>query len=295
MDKKDLVKILLPDYIDGTAKMPPSYENSSGGIFNAFKLLAPEIYKIEVKKSELLNVPPKVASILQSMSNGPVEKTLRSFIRVWKGYTSNSKDNNNYIFSKNLTKAFSNSSLNIDCDNLPEIFHGYLDLKGVNCGEDYYNAELVGAFVSIQDKKLTVLAFGFLMSVVSPVYFQYDIESGKTLDEILFDLKEAPKFLRVVITAVMYVTYSPEDLIEQINEFPRSEKKATALKKHYTQRKCIIVGKYFTLPKQYSDEWITNRGHFAFRRVGIGRTGLKYTWISPSKPYQKGQGGNNGS
>jgi hypothetical protein len=297
MDKKDMVRILLPDYIDGTASLPPSYQKL--GIFQLFQQVLPDISQIELRQHEMIFKSPQsrenVFGLIERLGGEEPGKLIRSFIRVWSGYISDSKEFNNYVFSKNLVKAFGQSLLDVKCGSLPEDFNGYLDLKGANCGEGYYNADLVGAFVTIHFDKLTVLAFGQFDGMVSPVYFQYDLEKGKTLDEVIFDLKEAPDFLKIILTAVLYVTHSPDDLIEQINEFPRSESKASTLKKHYTQRKYVIVGKFFTLPKQYTDKWITNKGYFAFRRVGKGRTELKYTWISPSKPYQKGQGGNNGS
>ena len=94
--------------------------------------------------------------------------------------------------------------------------------------------------------------------------------------------------IKAILTGVVYITTGSEELDQVVNEFPRSEKKVKRLLSHYTSKYHYKVGEFFTLPPQYTDKVIVNRGHFAFRRAGPGRQFLKFTWIKPSKPYVKG-------
>jgi len=151
-------------------------------------------------------------------------------------------------------------------------------------------ASLKGAMVDIKDGRMTMLLLHTVQGFLAPEYHSYDLYDGKTLEEVREKYQDHSEtdFYRLVVSAVMYISTMPEDMVAELNNFPREGSKAVVLKKYYSNYPIKHFGKFFTLPRVYSEKEIRNKGHFAFRRAGEGRQFLKFTWVRPSKPYVKG-------
>ena len=264
-----------------------------GGIYDRMLIVAKfkDIFIINDRDLTFKSSPP--AALLSLLENDEYDGKLATLCRCFaRCYTRYNPAEDTYILSRNLIRAFSKTSMNFDCDRFPKEFNGYIDFNDTPIEHLGIRGAFKGAFVDIYSQRMTIVLLHKVQTYLAPEYHSYDLDSGKTLEEVratykTLDDKETD-FYQLVVAAVMYISSMPEDMVKELNTFPRSEKRVEVLKKHYSSIPVKHFGKFFTLPKTFSDKTIVNRGHFAFRRAGAGRQMLKYTWISPSKPYSKG-------
>ena len=213
-----------------------------------------------------------------------------SFIFAWSGYLKSSR---NLYFSKNLTSSFLNANLDLPIERLPKNFSACMNLNQW-VGPNFIHSCLVritenhlATVTTIKQKcDKTYLPVGGVQS----------LKNGKTIKELVLNshsLKDTDddlteKIMNFICAAVCYASVGHPDITKAVNEFDRNTKKGKILSKHYTTAdEYEIVGEQFVLPPKYSEDLITRRGHFGFRWAGKGKTYLKWTWISESKPFQR--------
>ena len=298
-------KSILPDYLDGSCPLPKNQGENT--MLNVLSSISKSCEDVEVHRSEM-TLTPMLSGLLKTMGFDTTHgRTLRSFIRCWSDYSKCEKEKANYIYSKLLSESLANCRSDIPLEFLPERFTAFLQMPFIMSGVDVQtingstkaNCLHEGSFVSIKDERITIVSF-FTSSELGvsyePIYNSYDMsDKSLSVDEMFNNYHQgegekqlSKEVMIIIMRAIIYAENTPDDIIEYLQTIPRSSNKRAKFLRKYTSKRLRILGQYFTMPKTYSDKDIVNRGHFAFRRVGVGRTGLKYVWVNQSKPYRKG-------
>jgi len=302
-------QILIPDYLDGSAKTNRVDIQGLSVIASLYEAIT-EVSdtQLNINNLKLKEISEKIGIDLFPYIN-ILEKdsSVKTFLRAYKGYREN--NGGNYIFSKDLTKALKYTKLDIKLKLLPKKFNGFLHLPNI---KDYDGDTVKGVFVHISDRFTPSIFLGVLVEnkytrKLSVSHLNIPLnEKDNTIENIIKKYKHVslipsegmspdnPIFIKVeeqgkytshfktIFNAIIYI-HNSEKLVERLNEFSPKKSKRLTQKKIYTEKPFYLIGEDFNLPKVYTTSEIKVRGHFRWQPYGANRLKRKLIYIEPYK------------
>lgn len=308
-------EFILPDYLDRTKiSKNESIDAISRicGITKYMRIINETLVKIEFgdKIPEIDGVP--LTSFVELISR---DESLSIFLRSYKGYLENK--GKNYIIEKNLTEALIDTKLDLKVKYLPKNFTAFFDFKNL---EDHDGDIIKGVFVDIIETSTHNLCMGFLalnkeLNTYTISHLNIPLEDGEeSIEKVIKKHKEIVqtisdedmekikngefvsnlksvkkvieeanyhKHIKAVFNAILYIINSSELLIEEENIFSNKRNKSDGQKKIFTQKKFIVLGKNFSLPREYTCGQVGVKGHFRWQPYGPERSFIKHIYIMP--------------
>jgi hypothetical protein len=209
----------------------------------------------------------------------------------------NDSTRKNYVFSKNLTEALSQTKIEQDTTifteerafyfEMPETRDASLELQCVygftiQVGERFM---LIVYMLVKQGSRWRTIDFTLQIQEGQSLSDEFKrVISGKIMDEIYpstsirYDLET---IYRTIINGIIYIYNNCEDMTQKINEFASKASKLETQKKIYTSKPFVELGKNFEILRLMKEESIGVRGHFRWQPCGVGRMQVKLTYVKP--------------
>ena len=239
------------------------------------------------------------------------DESMKVYLRAYHDYIT--YPNKNYIISRNLAKALSETKVDVKGKYLPKKFNGFIEIEGLL---DRDGDEIKGIFVSIQNDFLAMgyLTYNFANKTYGIGHANYDLPKeeelieekikqfrhvdrgsnfrDKSREEIMslldkgvtpdtvYTPSEYDPFLSTIINSLLYIN-SCQDLNESLNVFSKKKSKLEGEIKNFTRKPFVLLGKDFVYPKVYSDSEVVVRGHWRWQPYGPQWSLIKHIYIQP--------------
>lgn len=203
----------------------------------------------------------------------------------------------NYVFSKNLTKALSETKIEKSVDIGREASSFYFEMPDVS----FNGRSLVCVFGhTVLLESSLILRVQTMIKINSDYqtlgfYFELDNETsiadrfeefiqGEVILSIFGVSKlsyDEPSLVRTVINGIIYIFNNSDEMSEKINDFAEKESKLQAQKKIFTEKPFIELGKNFEFLRLVKEGEVSVRGHYRWQPHGEGRRKVRLTFIRP--------------
>jgi len=211
----------------------------------------------------------------------------------------NQRPKKNYVFSKNLTSALSETKIEKACSLGLEERGFYFEMPGVNqngtqliCTYGYTmrvpsdgSSLLVIQNVIKHNGYYRTFVVSFAMNHARLLSDQFEeYMRGKYVEEFFGTEKvgyDSPSLIRTVLNGVVYIFNNSEEMTEKINQFSTKKSKLETEKKIFTQKPYVELGGSFEFLRLIQEGTVGVRGHYRWQPCGEGRREVKLTYVRP--------------
>lgn len=307
MSNKRKQPFLIPDYFDGTRPYKDIKPINICKLLPLCKHMEEQnsSFSYELKKPSLdvvMNNPELVDLWKTFQAIAKVDEGFRQLVFSYYLYLKKPK---NYVVSKPLSEALARTKQDIKVKHLPDTFSAYVEIPNIY---DEDGDKIIGSFVNIvvntEGYRFLQIAYvsdiekmisGFLMIPLKKLEENDSLADvingcsrkvtkpsadGKSIviEEDSFSTLDSGA--KIIINAVLYITCSNADLVNEINTFDSKPSKYNIQKKIYTPKPYTVVGRNFQMPRISSGfkcgEFAVT-GHWRWCPCGPGR--LQHKWV----------------
>lgn len=204
----------------------------------------------------------------------------------------------NYIVTKTLSRSLKNTKLTLKIQHIPSDFVSYIEYKEKQT--IYYKNQHLSVngifFNSFMEKNINELVVSIILFVeenyIIPsedptrISYTFFLDGKRNIEQIMNDAREEQscytesvvELLKLVLSTIVYVSHSCDELSEEVNDFQSKKHRALKHSNQYTPKSYILVGRNYQEPKRFSEANALVKGHWKWRFVGEGRQELKRIW-----------------
>lgn len=314
-------QFILPDYLDGT-KSSKNFHLQSIAMCSRLIDYMQIVDEVKVaidfgKENPYVNGIP-LREFLPFVNQ---DESMKIFLRTYKAYAD--RDSGNYLVTKNLSKALSETKLDIKCSFLPKEFTAFLDIKDLY---DHDGDHIQGVFIDITQDPIPAVYLACIglneeLDIYTVSHLNVPLEQDKSLSEVITKHKEVSsvltdeqvkkikdgeildvignmkkeetqadyhQHLHTIFNTILYITHGSENFVVEQNEFSKKVSKQSTQRKIYTPKKFVVLGKNFSLPKEYTCGEVGVSGHWRWQPYGPQRSLIKHIYIKPhTRNYNK--------